>query len=652
MAKRGENLRDLPQLLSQDFALKVVNYIITSEGGLIKRKGLEKLEEIAGNKAVSMLTKYTDDLYMYAYDTTLAVYSKSADTSTVIKADFSANTGFDGQRYGDYFFIVNGEDPLGRIDRRATFNAQSQTYMTIDNISTGGADQFDLGETVTGAGGATGVVIDKTQAGATGSLTLNAIVGTFIDEEVITGGVSGTTANIDVIGFQLGDTISGGTSNATAVILEKPADDGSIGTLVLGRISGTFVNGEVISGGQSQSATLTSAVTYNYTSVTAGPTAKVLKVIGSRLFAGNLKGDAVDAASVRYSETDTGTNPPFTAWSNQTNATAGGSVNFKGGGDVLVIENLGGSPVVFQENGKFAFSIDTIDSGGTLTKVETILLDRTDYGGSAALNTKEGLFYVNESGLFRLVGLGNQDIPFSDQEEDVSVLLGNNYFNNINLSNANLVYDERQKTLFITCARDSATNNFVIAYNVDQKAFSELSGWAIRRFMNDNGTIYGSSSVATKLYECFTGYDDDGLNIGTEYYQELQVGGVFDRKALTHTYIQGFLSQSTQIQIRFDIYDRTGRFVPDKRKYLWEAQLGNNLSDGFGTASWGISAFGGDIDLANTVESFDGRETKISSFQRLRVRLTSGDKLPHAVNWLSVLTNVKSNIRIRKLTKL
>jgi uncharacterized phage protein gp47/JayE len=85
---------------------------------------------------------------------------------------------------------------------------------------------FTVGETVTGAGGAFGVVASDSDAGTTGTLTLTGVVGTFISGEVLTGSVSGvakasgsqygvTTATLDIVtpgalsvhGFDVGNIL-------------------------------------------------------------------------------------------------------------------------------------------------------------------------------------------------------------------------------------------------------------------------------------------------------------------------------------------------------------------------------------------------------------------------------------------------------------
>lgn len=506
-SKSGENLRSLPQLLDTKYALRAINYLIEDEGRLKKRKGISQLFSVGGTSPITMLEKYTDDIYIFGYGTTVARYTISTDTITNIKTDFSANNGFVGERYGDYFFVCNGVDKIWRMD-----------------------SAFAISE------------------------------------------------------------------------------------------------------------------------VSASPICSTIKVIGNRLFAGNL---STDSTAVQYSAIDDGTNPPFNTWSVDSATTAGGKAYYRKAGQVNSINALGDNIIVFGEDGKWAFTIDQLDSGGTISKVETFHMVRGDMGGATgAIETDKGVFYVNNAGLWQLISVGQPDVPYSDQEILTSIPLGTTYFKNLTLDDADITYLPFENLILVTCKSDSNANNAIVAYNLDNKAFTSFSQWTIEVFMVDGQSIYGGSSINGKVWQLFDGYDDDGLAIGTEYVQELTLGAPFTRKFLEKFYCQGFLSASTEITIHFDIYDRDGKYIRDKiDPYTWTPQLNNNTGKGYGEESYGTGSYGGDKDFANTVESFDGCNPFIRNLQRLQIRFTSGDKLPHEINWFSVQAKEKAMIRKRKLTQ-
>lgn len=503
MAKKGLNLRDLPQLLSPDNALIIKNYLITAEGGLEKRKGLEGLFDTGTGTDNNMLEKWTDDIYVVGHGTTVSTFTKSTGVIADIKTDFSVNDGFQGVRYGDYFFVCNGVDRIWRMD----------------------------------------------------------------------------------------------TS------------------------------------------------TFTLTEIATSPRAKVLKAIDSRLFAGNLSSNG---AAVQYSEVDDGTNPPFTAWSTGTTATDGGEIFYRNAGDVNVIENLGNVVIVGCNEGKWAFTIDTINSGGTLTKVDNQVMYRLDAGIKASLQTDEGIFYVNAEGLWQLVSVGQSNIAYSDQESLISEKLGDNYFQNSVFDDASIVKDDKTNQLIVSYREDSGLNNHILVYNTQLKAFATFTGWNIRKFINDEGTMYGSSSSNGKVWQILVGNDDDGSDIWYEFEQELNVGQLWTRKELLGQYIQGELSPSTSPLVKFSIYDKEGVFISDKLELQWNFNTNVLTAKGYGESSWG-DPFGGDIDKAGTAENFAGGRFRIKNFQRIRVNISGHDKAAHTINWLSLLTKEKTNIRRRNL---
>jgi len=358
---------------------------------------------------------------------------------------------------------------------------------------------------------------------------------------------------------------------------------------------------------------------------------------------------------VHYSSIDDGTNPPFSNWTPiDTLADGPGRVDNKIGGTVRDIEPFEQDIVVCQDEGKFAFFINQIDSAGVLSRVDVFKMSRFDFGGArGAKMTSQGLLYFNEAGLWQLVSIGTLNLPVSDQEGLTSVLLGNTFFNDVTLGEADIIEDRKNKLVLITAQKNSDTNNLVLAWHYEQnKAFTQFVGWNINRFMKIGETLYGASSTNTRVYELFKGFNDDTLNIGTTYRQEIRQGNLETRQILEQFYIQGFLSSSTELTITFDIYDVDGIPRDNKKRYTWSAQYNLNALDGFGSAAWGSSAWGGDVDFANLIESFDGIRPFIRNFQRVIVEITGGDKLGHILNWFSATSKVKRNIRRRKLTLL
>lgn len=572
MAKSGVNKRDLPQLLNANFALEINNYLITAEGGLEKRKGRKEVFDAIGVDGLTMLEEWFPELWIFGYGTNLKAYDKTTDTITSIKTDF-VEAHFAGEDYGNYFMVASPQDKVGRISLELDFDAQ--------------------------------------------------------------------TSN-----FTVGLVVTGATSGATAVILEQ-VDGGATGTLTLGDIVGVFENNEVITDSSTGSADVNGILSFTFTSITAAPKAKRLTIIGANCHVGDLEG-ARDA--VQMSNTDTGTNPPFNDWDISTVPTEGDLLNYRAAGIVNDIIAYSKFVVVLAEKGWWSYYINIIDSAGTPKRNTQFNMYRKDgVGATKAIMTDVGIFYVNATGIHRLIQLQQENVNYSQQEELVSELLGNKYFADVNFDDMDLAYLSDKNTLLISCRKDSLVNNLVIAYNTKQKAFSFFKGWAITAFMQIGLDIYGASATNNKVYKLFEGNDDDGANIWTRFYQEVNLGGLNNKKAMFGQYFQGDLSDSSEIDIAFDIYDKLGFFIERKANMTWTADATDSNIDEYGNAEWGDSVWGGDQAKGGTTGNYAGGRLKIRNLQRLRVDITEHSKVPHTINFFSLLTTQKAFIRKRNL---
>lgn len=125
------------------------------------------------------------------------------------------------------------------------FNPSASETITYSGLT---GLTFQVGDTVTGGvTSATGVVVSNSGT----ALVLSGITTSFQVAETITG----TYGKIDYSAltgtFQIGETVTGGTSSATGVIVSNAS-----GAMIISTITGTFTGGETITGGTS-SATAT-----------------------------------------------------------------------------------------------------------------------------------------------------------------------------------------------------------------------------------------------------------------------------------------------------------------------------------------------------------------------------------------------------------
>ena len=510
MPRKGLNTADIAQLMNMDYCISLKNYL-PKRYGIEKRRGLKKIWEVAGANPITLLEKFTSTIWIFGYSTTIAAYNTSTEAITTIKSNFSANDGFDGERYGEYFFVCNGVEKIWMID------------------------------------------------------------------------------------------------NALAI-----------------------------------------------SEVAASPICGGLKVIGNRLHAFNL---STDSSADQYSDVDDGSNPPFDSWNVSTTATQGGRVNYRNAGTARAVCQNGPYTIVFCDDGFYSYYIDQLDSSGTLKKIEVIQNYTQDFGGArGAIETPHGIFYLNEAGLWQMVSVGQTDVPMSRQQILTSNLIKSDYFKNITQTSADLIYDTNQNIILVACAKDSASNNHVIGYDIDLKAFFEIENWNINRLAKSNQEIYGASSVSTKVYKLFDGTDDDGLDISTECVFEVPMKGLLNANSNNGIYSAGLLSPSTTIHIKTDIFDLNGDLTETKTDYTWGANSTGSAED---MVEWGGeffgSFFGGAYEDAETdglIESFGGGSVRINNFQRLRIKITNADKYRHIITWLSAKITTKSPIRRRNFTKI
>jgi hypothetical protein len=161
---------------------------------------------------------------------------------------------------GGYYFL---HQEWSALRQGSTLAYQTQT------------GNFTLGNTLTGGtSGATARIVADVDAGATGTLTLYDVVGTFQNGEVITDGSGGSAAvngtitdgrckivtdsiqgyDAQTANFTAGATITGGTSGAKGVIISD-TDAGATGSLVINFLDGLLVDNEIITDGLGGSAT-------------------------------------------------------------------------------------------------------------------------------------------------------------------------------------------------------------------------------------------------------------------------------------------------------------------------------------------------------------------------------------------------------------
>lgn len=577
-APRGVKKTIRSQFMSLENALEVTNYLPQTDDSLEKRPGqdLVKLLDAAGGP-IYFQTGITKNILVSTYRNKLVAYDKSTDTTTTIYTFAEESTTWSGFRYGDYLFVSNGKELTRRCTRRINYDGQLSNFV-------------------------------------------------------------------------VGDVVTGGWSGATAVIL-KDTDGGATGTLELGSINGTFEDNEPLTTIAGGSAAVAGAIYWGSDAVEDMPICEKLTNIGPRAYCSPVS----DRTAVGYSKADSGINPPFTDWTISTDADDAGLAFYRNAGQVNSIVPFGDAIVVFAEFGKWAFRITTIDSNGTLKKIDQFIRSQLDMGGaSGAITTIKGVFYANGGGMFQLLSIGMDNTPLSDQEGWVSTPLGSKYFDNINLDKAQLLYDNKRNNILLSCAKESEHNNHIILFNLDIKSFSTFSGWNHNSYFNSGGEIYAAASNECAIYQIFKGNTDGGKKIKTVFRQEINLTkGVAERCDLTEQKFQGVLSPQSNIKIAFNDYNLHNVKRLDRQVLYWRA-TSEELSDspsGFGEQSFSNSAWGGNGESEVTeIESFKGSSRKIRNYYRLEIELTEESIYPHILEWFQLIGRAKGPIRRRNMS--
>lgn len=458
--------------------------------------------------------------------------------------------------------------------------------------------------------------------------------------------------------FTVGLVVTGQSSGATAIVLEI-VDNGITGTLTLGSISGTLQDGELITDTSTGSANLDGTVTFAITAVTDAPKAGVFRIIGKRGILINL---ATDESGYRYSNADTGSNPPFNVWTAGTRYNDAGGGSARNAGVATDAALIGDTVFVGQENGWYAFKITYTDLAGVSSKVDLEVTTQIGFPIWRCLMTEAGLIVMSTSGMWRLRSLGQPNIAFSDQWEHLTDDLGEEFFNDIDMSDTDIVYDAKRGFMYATVAQDSNTNNLVLSVKVDfvgtkQKvktgATSIFTGWNVLRFMKrDDDNIYATSDLAGIRHKLFSSQKDVNAKIHTEYLQEINF-------AYTSTFnlaefdIKGELSPISSLEISFDTFDETNYYEMKRRRYAWTPRYDYSTDvPGWGEAGFGEAGWGGGSTLSGLISDRTGANVKLRMLTRVWLRVESDDEGQHILNWFSMDAVPIRRTRDRQLTKI
>ena len=562
----------LDQALDPSQATLIENYFIDRSFRLVRRRGSKKLAEVASNvNGIEILKQWTDTLFIIGYGKVLAVFNKNDDTINSIKTNFAANL-TDGLRWGNDFYSCNGR--LGDKIYKTTLPTLAYKTQTVN--------------------------------------------------------------------FVVGLVVTGGTSGATATIISD-ADGGATGTLTVDNITGTFQADEALTDSGTGAAVVTSTIDYTNTAeISAGsgtvPKCESLNVFDLALHAVGTDGGK---AWVHASEKN-----DFTKWAVGSNAGDPYIVKFERAGAAVDMSNLqntaqgsesfGDVGVIFYKDGKYAFTNQVFDSGGTPTQKQTEFFQKLDDGGERGVfSSPLGIFYGNENGEFLLKRDGSK-LPLMETFSETTI-------ENLSATDSDRIFLPEREILLVTLKNQSATNNTV--YWFDTKSLSrkkitwgKITGWNINRFLLVGRTIYGGASGSPKVNELLPDsvWDDEGVDVFYKYNQPMNFGSFEGTKDLFRLDIGGFLSSTTSISVDVFGVDEVGNETDLGFSYTFSGSGASGDLEGLGESSWGEDGFDS-VEAQGGTRFLESKgNQKAYNFKSYRVKISGNDKLPNTLVYLSV----------------
>ena len=590
MAKDGVNRRQLSQLLSNNFASTMINWLIDDEGKLFSRGGQNAKVTVAGITGFTASSHFHDDVHIVGYDSTNGVVSAFdvvLGTEVVIKNSLT-NAPTDIIKYGEFMFVATGRtgDFLHRIERTLSYDAQSANY-TVGLTITGGTS------------GATAKILLDTDAGATGTLVLGDIVGVFENNEALTDSSTGSAIVDGTLGYQ-----------ATEITVSVKAD--VLHSFIAS--AGSLAGGRIFTGG-----------------------------IGWRS-ANEVNGKDV----VRFTKSDDGNLLSFNDaddWNlggADANANLGNDIKNKNAGQVNSLTNKNNQVVIGYQDGEVRFTITAEGTSGTLKQNIAIDFQKLNQGWKKGAITNEyGVFYLADDGLHKL--LGSTDTLISSN-------LGLDYFDDVTFTNSKIIHVPKQRIVMATYGKDSTTNNELIWYNTETGAIGIFREWLLNTFSVDSeGNVFSGDALSGQFHKLFDGFTDNGKGIPTEFKQEMSGKQLSSTSRLDKFFIQAVLFEGDEVNIDFDTIDIEGNAQDGtlEMKIVGRAPIG--LLASWGTTGWGTSGWGTGSGGANVATQIYDGDAVIPEYYRLFITIKSNTKTPRILNWFETKGETIGQVRTNLL---
>ena len=249
--------------------------------------------------------------------------------------------------------------------------------------------------------------------------------------------------------------------------------------------------------------------------------------------------------------------------------------------------------------------------------------------------TPKGWFYTNAAWLWNFYSGWNTSQPYSEQEINISDILWREDLDKINFDDNDIMFDDKEQIVYITCKKESSFNNFIIWYNVITKAFFTIDWLNIARFMKDWENIYWIWSETGKIFQLFDTSDQEWLKTTREFKFEVNMWTLDHLYNLRWFKVKWFWEKDIDCKIYLDIYDKRWDLKEWYKVLTLSSDKVNSDLQWFNEVS-----FWGSISWANITwwpsEILASSTVKINWFQRLIIRVVSEDTLFHKFNWFEI----------------
>lgn len=457
--------------------------------------------------------------------------------------------------------------------------------------------------------------------------------------------------NTQTVNFTVGQVVTDSVTGATATIIAD-VDGGATGTLTLDNIDGTF-GANIITDPLGGSATSDGTIDYTNTAVISPsggtvPKCEHLFYFDLRLVAGKTDTNDFETHLAKKNDpTNWSTASTAAGESYKVNFERAGAVTDFGSLDNQGVENLGNQMFVGYEDGYMTFhNNESINLGGTLSQSPQIDAERLVPVISVE-STAQGVYYTNKQGVFfRRVGQASN-------EEDINLTINfGEELNDFSFLGSKLLFVPKSNLLLILCRRDNSTTNNSILVHDTRTTFTQnpswwrYQGWRLNTIEVDGDVVLGGSSIETKLFQLFTGTNDNGSPILTEYEQYLNIFPLKSIGDMQEIFAAGKLTFGSPQTISFELVNETGqRTTPPNNSLQFEADSVPPELAGLGTAGLGYVGLGGTSfsDLSSFTRKW--YPLKIYNITALILRITGSDAFPHQINWITVKTTVQREQR-------